>query len=224
MYIVIAGGGKLGYYLVKTLLPYKHKIAIIEPLEDVCNKIANELNIPVVNGDGTDLEVLSEIELQKCDIFIAVTGKDQDNLIACQLAKRNFGVERTIARVNNPKNIEIFQKLGVDIPVSSTSIIADLIEQEVDYSGIKTLLRLKTGKLVLNEILITDKSPVCDKALKDINIPKDCVVISVIRNDDVIIPNGFTMLKDGDYIITVSSSEDQAELRDYFVGKESSIF
>jgi trk system potassium uptake protein TrkA len=78
--------------------------------------------------------------------------------------------------------------------------------------------------MVLNEILITGKSPVCDKTLKDINIPKDCVVISVIRNDDVIIPNGFTMLKDGDYIITVSSSEDQAELRDYFVGKESSIF
>ena len=163
--------------------------------------------------------MLSEIELQKCDIFIAVTGKDQDNLIACQLAKRNFGVERTIARVNNPKNIEIFQKLGVDIPVSSTSIIADLIEQEVDYSGIKTLLRLKTGKLVLNEILITDKSPVCDKALKDINIPKDCVVISVIRDVEVIIPNGFTILKEGDYIITVSSSEDQAELKDYFVGK-----
>lgn len=220
MYIVIAGGGKLGYYLVKTLLPYKHKIVIIEPLEDICNKIANELNIPVINGDGTDLDVLSEIELQKCDIFIAVTGKDQDNLIACQLAKRNFGVERTIARVNNPKNIEIFQKLGVDIAVSSTSIIADLIEQEVDYSGIKTLLRLKSGKLVLNEIVITKKSPVCDKTLKDINIPKDCIIISVIRNEEVIIPNGFTMLKEGDYIIAVSSSKDQLELKDYFVGKE----
>lgn len=220
MYIVIVGGGKLGYYLVKTLLPYKHKIVIIEPLEDICNKIANELNIPVINGDGTDLDVLSEIELQKCDIFIAVTGKDQDNLIACQLAKRNFGVERTIARVNNPKNIEIFQKLGVDIAVSSTSIIADLIEQEVDYSGIKTLLRLKSGKLVLNEIVITKKSPVCDKTLKDINIPKDCVIISVIRDEEVIIPNGFTMLKEGDYIIAVSSSKDQVELKDYFVGKE----
>ncbi|NLI58832.1 MAG: TrkA family potassium uptake protein [Clostridium sp.] len=220
MYIVIVGGGKLGYYLVKTLLPYKHKIVIIEPLEDICNKIANELNIPVINGDGTDLDVLSEIELQKCDIFIAVTGKDQDNLIACQLAKRNFGVERTIARVNNPKNIEIFQKLGVDIAVSSTSIIADLIEQEVDYSGIKTLLRLKSGKLVLNEIVITKKSPVCDKTLKDINIPKDCIIISVIRNEEVIIPNGFTMLKEGDYIIAVSSSKDQLELKDYFVGKE----
>ncbi|MDQ2085713.1 NAD-binding protein [Herbivorax sp. ANBcel31] len=223
MYIVIAGGGKLGYYLVKTLLPYKHKIVIIEPLEDMCRKVANDLHIPVINGDGTDLNVLSEIEAKNCDIFIAVTGKDEDNLIACQLAKRNFGVNRTIARVNNPKNIEVFQKLGVDIAVSSTSIIADLIEQEVDYSGIKTLLRLKSGKLVLNEIVITHESPVCNRTLKDINIPKDCVLISVIRNEEVIIPNGFTVLKEGDYIIAVSSSKDQMELKDYFVGKRNKI-
>lgn len=223
MYIVIVGGGKLGYYLTKTLLPRKHEIAIIEILEDTCKRIANELKIPVINGDGTDLDVLSEIEVKKCDIFIAVTGKDEDNLIACQLAKRNFGVNRTIARVNNPKNIEVFQKLGVGISVSSTSIIADLIEQEVDYSGIKTLLRLKSGKLVLNEIVITNKSPVCNETLKDINIPKDCVIISVIRGEEVIIPNGFTMLKEGDYIITVSSNEDQLELKEYFLGKESKV-
>ncbi|TYQ16067.1 UNVERIFIED_CONTAM: trk system potassium uptake protein TrkA [Acetivibrio alkalicellulosi] len=223
MYIVITGGGKLGYYLVKTLLPYKHKIAIIEPLEDICRKIANELHIPVINGDGTDINILSEVEVEKCDIFIAVTGKDEDNLIACQLAKRNFGVKRTIARVNNPKNIEVFQKLGVDIAVSSTSIIADLIEQEVDYTGIKTLMRLKSGKLVLNEILITSKSPVCNRTLKDINIPKDCVLISVIRDDEVIIPNGFTAIKEGDYIIAVSTSKDQLELKNYFIGKDSNL-
>lgn len=221
MYIVIAGGGKIGYYLVKTLLPYKHKVAIIEPQEDLCRKIANELHIPVVNGDGTDLDILSEVEVEKADTFIAVTGKDEDNLIACQLAKRNFGVRRTIARVNNPKNIEVFQKLGVDIAVSGTSVIADIIEQEIDYSGIKTLMRLKSGRLVLSEILITSKSPVCNKSLKDINIPKDYILISVIRDEEVIIPNGFTVLKDGDYIISVSSKQDQQELRDYFVGKDN---
>lgn len=163
------------------------------------------------------------MEAEKADTFIAVTGKDEDNLIACQLAKRNFGVRRTIARVNNPKNVEVFQKLGVDLAVSSTSIIADLIEQEVDYTGMKTLLRLKSGKLVLNEIVITEKSPVVNKSLKDINIPKDCIIISVIRGEEVIIPNGFTVLKDKDYIIAVSSKQDQQELREFFIGK-SSIF
>ena len=223
MYIIIAGGGKVGYYLVKTLLSYKHRLTVIEPKVELCEKLSNELNIPTFNGDATDLDILEQVEMEKADTFIAVTGKDEDNLIACQLAKRNFGVRRTIARVNNPKNVEVFQKLGVDLAVSSTSIIADLIEQEVDYTGMKTLLRLKSGKLVLNEIVITEKSPVVNKSLKDINIPKDCIIISVIRGEEVIIPNGFTVLKDKDYIIAVSSKQDQQELREFFIGK-SSIF
>jgi trk system potassium uptake protein len=217
MYIVIAGGGKIGYYLSKTLLPYKHKVIVIERQIELCEKIANELNIPVVNGDGTSIDDLSNVQANKADIFIAVTGRDEENLIACQLAKRSFGVKRTIARVNNPKNIKVFEKLGVDIAVSSTSIIADLIEQEVDYSGMKTLMKLKNGKIVLSEIIITEDSPVCSKSMKDINIPADCIVISVIRDEEVIIPNGYTVIHAGDLIIAVSSQEDQHELRNYFL-------
>ncbi len=220
MYIVIAGGGKIGYYLVKTLLPYKHKLTVIEPQFDLCEKLANELHIAVFNGDATCLDILAQVEVNRADTFIAVTGKDEDNLIACQLVKRNYGVKRTIARVNNPKNIEVFQKLGVDFAVSSTSVIADLIEQEVDYTGMKTLMRLKSGKLVLSEIVISNSSPVKNKSLKDINIPKDCILVSVIRDEEVIIPNGFTVLKENDYIIAVSSKLDQQELKEYFLGKK----
>lgn len=219
MYIIVAGGGKLGYYLIKTLLSFRHKVAVIEPKVDLCEKLANELNISTFNGDATDLDILSQVEVAKADTFIAVTGKDEDNLIACQLAKRNFKVGRTIARVNNPKNIDIFQKLGVDLAVSSTSIIAELIEQEVDYTGMKTLMKLRSGKLVLSEIIITNKSPVINKSLKDINIPKDCILISVIRGEEVVIPNGFTVLKEDDYVIAVSSKQDQEELKEYFLGK-----
>lgn len=218
MYVVIVGGGKVGYYLAKTLLPYKHKITVIESQRELCKKIANELNISVINGDGTNLDDLSGVEADKANILIAVTGRDEDNLIACQLAKRKFGVQRTIARVNNPKNIVVFEKLGVDIAVSSTSIIADLIEQEVDYSGMKTLMKLKSGKVVLSEIVIKKSSPVCEKSLKDINLPKDCILISVIRDEEVVIPNGYTILHEGDSIIAVSSCEDQQELREYFIG------
>ncbi|MCX8129122.1 MAG: NAD-binding protein [Clostridia bacterium] len=217
MYIVIAGGGKIGYYLSKTLLPYKHKITVIERQKELCEKIANELNVPVVNGDGTSIDDLSNVQANKADIFIAVTGRDEDNLISCQLAKKSFGVKRTIARVNNPKNIKVFERLGVDIAVSSTSIIADLIEQEVDYSGMKTLMKLKNGKIVLSEILINESSPVCNRSLKDINIPADCIVVSVIRDEEVIIPNGYTVLHIGDLVIAVSSQEDQQELRNYFL-------
>ncbi|MCX7746950.1 MAG: NAD-binding protein [Clostridia bacterium] len=218
MYIVIVGGGKIGYYLVKTLLPYKHKITIIEPQEELCRKLANELNILVINGDGTNIDCLSEVEVEKADAFIAVTGKDEENLIACQLAKRNFGVKRTIARVNNPKNIKVFERLGVDTPVSSTSIIADLIEKEVDYSGMKTLMKMKNGKIVMSEVKVSNSSLACNKSLKDINLPKDCILISVIRDEEVIIPNGYTVLHSGDLIISVSSEEDQQELKNYFLG------
>lgn len=216
MFIVIVGGGKVGYYLIKSLLPQDHQIVVIEPITEICHKIANELNIPVINGDGTDIAKLTQINLSKADIFIAVTGKDEDNLIACQLAKKNFGVRRTIARVNNPKNITVFERLGVDIAVSSTSIITDLIEQEVDTSGIKTILKLKKGKIVLLEIDVSIGHGVCGKSLKDIVLPKDCVFISIIREDEIIIPNGFTIIKSGDCIIAATSKEKQQELREYF--------
>jgi trk system potassium uptake protein TrkA len=219
MYIIIIGGGKVGYYLAKTLLPYNHKVTVIESQKELCEKIANELNIAVCNGDGTSIDILNEVDAQKADIAIAVTGKDEYNLISCQLAKRNFGVKRTIARVNNPKNIQVFKTLGVDIAVSSTSIIADLIEQEVDYRGMKTLMKMKNGKITLSEIFIFEESPVCGKSLKELEIPKDCVLISVIRDEEVIIPNGFSILQKGDYIITVSSVEDQEDIKDYFIGK-----
>lgn len=217
MYIIVVGGGKVGYYLAKTLISYKHKVVVIEPVKEMCEKVANELNIPVCNGDGTTIDILTEMNVSKADIFIAVTGRDEDNLIACQLAKRNFGVKRTIARVNNPKNIQVFERLGVDIAVSSTSIIADLIEQEVDYSGMKTLMKLKNGKIVLSEIYISKDSPVINKSLKDIDLPKDCIIISVIRDEEVVIPNGFTMLQPGDYVIAVSSLENQLGLRKFFL-------
>jgi trk system potassium uptake protein len=216
VYIIIVGGGKVGYYLCKTLLPSNHKIVMIEPVKSICEKLANELKIPVLNGDGTDIEKLRQIEIEKADTFIAVTGKDEDNLIACQLAKRKFGVKRTITRVNNPKNIKVFEKLGVDKVFSTTSIIADMMEQEIDYEGIKTLLKLKSGKIVLNEITISADSPVCNKSLKDVTIPKKCILVSVLRDEEVIIPNGYTVIKENDYIIAVSSEDDQTELKNYF--------
>lgn len=217
MFIVIAGGGKVGYYLSKTLLSYKHKIVVIEKQKELCEKIANELNIPAVTGDATNIDLLSSVNVDKANIFIAVTGKDEENLIACQLAKTNFGVRRTIARVNNPKNIKVFERLGVNTAMSSTSIIADLIEQEVDYAGIKTLMKLKSDKIVISEIVISSNSPVCNQSLRDLEMPGDCILISVIRNDEVIIPNGFTVLHCEDYVIAVSSQENQKALRDFFI-------
>ncbi len=219
MNIVVIGGGKVGFYLAKTLVSFQHKVSVIEKQRMNCEKVANELNISVFQGDATKIDVLKNAETSKADILIAVTGQDEENLIVCQLAKNNFRVEKTIARVNNPKNINVFLKLGVDIPVSSTTIISDMIEQEVDYAGMKTLTSVKNNKIVVSEILITKNSPVFNRRVKDIRIPKDCQLVSVIKNDEVLRPGEHLVLLEGDSVIVVSDSESKKDLRDLFVGE-----
>lgn len=216
MKIVIVGGGKLGYYLVKTLQPFKHKIKIIEKSVEYSKQIAEELDAEVINGDGTDISLLSKMGVDQADVFIAVTGKDQDNLVACQLAKRNFNIERTIARVNNPKNISVLRKLGVDNVVSSTSIIAEMIEQEIDYTGVRTLIKLKKGNLVLTEIMVSGKSRACNKKLRDVNLPPEVVVMSVIRGEETYVPNGQTVIQENDTIFIICKQENQQKVIDYF--------
>lgn len=216
MNIVIIGAGKVGYYLVKTLLPNKHRITIIEKAQEYCNKLARDLDIEVIQGDGTDIDLLSDVGVENADVFIAVTGKDQDNLIACQLAKSNFHIKRTIARVNNPKNISVFQKLGVDMAVSSTSIIAEMIEKEIDYTGVKTMIKLQKGNLFLSEVVVAKKSPACNKKVKDMQLPQEVVLMAVVRGDTTYIPNGHTVIREDDTIFVISRQEDQGAVKNYF--------
>lgn len=218
MNIVIIGGGKVGYYLSKTLLSYRHKIKVIELKRTLCEKIADELNIPVYNGDATKIDILKAAGATNADILIAVTGSDEENLITCELAKNNFQVGKTIARVNNPKNAKVFHKLGVDFAVSSTTLIADLIEEEVDYSGMKTLTNIKNNKIIISEIEIKKNSPVFNKKVRDIKIPKDCLLVSVIKNDEVLRPSEHLVLLEGDSVIVISDLENKKFLKDLFVG------
>lgn len=221
MNIIIIGGGKVGYYLAKTLLSYHHKVSVIENKHHICEKVANELNIPVFQGDATKADVLNSANAGRADIFIAVTGLDEENLIACQLAKSNFRVAKTIARVNNPKNTKVFEKLGVDIAVSSTTVISDLIEEEVDYAGMKTLTSIKNNKIVISEVVIHKNSPVFNKRVMDIKIPKDCQLLSVIKNEEVLRPGEHLVLLEGDSVIVVSDAEGKHLLRDLFVGDQA---
>lgn len=220
MNILIVGGGKVGYYLAKTLLAYHHKVKIIELKHKICEKIADELNIPVYNGDATEIEVLKDAEASKADIMIALTGKDEENLIACQLAKSDFAVKKTIARVNNPKNTKIFRTLGVDFPISSTSLIADIIEEEVDYAGMETITTIKNNEVVICKLEIKKNSPVRNKKIKDIMIPKDCMLASIIKSQGVMKPDGQLFLEEGDWVILVSSFANKNLLRNTFVGAD----
>jgi trk system potassium uptake protein len=214
MFLIIIGGGKVGYYLARTLSELKHKVTVIESNRELCFNIANttsNLDVNVINGDGTSINYLIDADIEIADALIAVTGKDQDNLVACQIAKHKFNTKKTIARVNNPKNIKIFEKLGVNTAVSSTASIVDIIEREVFISGLKSLVTI--GNLSVNEIKLQPNYLSVNKQIKDLVFPNDCIIISIIRNNDVIIPGGSTILLSGDEVIAVSrkGSEEKVE-------------
>lgn len=215
MFLIIIGGGKVGYYLARALSELKHKVTVIESNRELCLNIANttsNLDVNVINGDGTSINYLIDAEIEIADALIAVTGRDQDNLVACQIAKNKFNIKKTIARVNNPKNIKIFEKLGVNAAVSSTASIVDIIEREVFISGLKSLGTV--GNLSVNEIKLQPNYHCVNKQIKDLDFPKDCIIISIIRNNDVIIPGGSTKLLPGDEVITVSKKGTEEEVKD----------
>src|SRR5207237_10666551 len=144
MYVVVVGGGKVGYYLTKSLLAENYEVVLSEKERHRAEELADELGESVVvRGDGCEAGFLAEIGTHRADGFVAVTGDDEDNLVSCQMAKVKFQVPRTIARVNNPKNQAIFQRLGIDVTVSATNIILAIITQEIPKHAMVNLISLK---------------------------------------------------------------------------------
>jgi trk system potassium uptake protein TrkA len=219
MYIIVIGAGKVGYFLAKRLCAGKHTVSIVDKDKQICEEIAKELEAIVINGDGCEPEVLEEAGARRADVIASVTGEDEDNLIICQLAKEKFSVHRTIARVNNPDNERIFSELGIDVPVDSTKIIAKIVEEEVSFSDFVNLMSFKRGKLAIVRVDLPEDSPVINKEIKDLRIPPDSVLVSVVRGEEVIVPKGNTVLKQGDDIIAITPIGNESVLLDFLVGR-----
>lgn len=206
MKVVVIGGGKVGFYLAKTLKQRKHDVTIIEKDMELCNKIAQQVDIDVINGDGTDIDVLKDADIDITDVVAAVTGKDEENLVICQVVKNNFSIQETIARVNNPKNQTLFKTLGVDNTVCSTQVITNLIDWECESEQIKIIQMFERGQMLLVEIHIDKKMTWCNKYVKDLNIPDNTVLTSIFRLDKVIYPNGETLIKENDKVVIVTDN------------------
>lgn len=221
MYIVIVGGGKVGHQLAKTLSTNsKHEIAVVEKDTTLCSEMAEEIdNILVIEGDGCDPRYLEDAGIRKADVVAAVTGDDEDNIVVCQLAKEYFDVSRTIARVNDPRNEHIFNELGVDIPINSTAIIARIIEEETSLEDFINLMTIQKGKLALVRVDLMEKSPVTNKRIDSIKLPPNAVIVSIVRGEEVIIPNGKTKLEEGDDIIAVTTIENEQALLHTLLGE-----
>jgi len=215
MYIVVIGGGRVGYYLIKALLNEGHEIVLVEKEEGICDTINDELGSVCVRGDGCETAVLADVGTDRADMVIAVTGHDEDNLVACELAKHRFKVPRTIARVLNPQNEALFKKLGIDVTITSTNIILENIEAEVPTHLLTRLLTISDRGLEIVEMKVPEGSAAVGKALRDISLPANSVLSLIVRKGvRPVVPSPDTILLADDQIIGVTPSESEAALKE----------
>ncbi|MFI3207301.1 MAG: NAD-binding protein [Clostridia bacterium] len=212
MRVVIAGGGKVGLHLSLAMIEKRHSVSLIENNRNKCINLANDLNVQVIYGDCTNVSVLETANIRDVDCFIAVTGCDQDNIVAAQMAKEYFGAKKVIARTNDPRNIKTFRLLGIDYTVSSTEIITKLIEQEADLSNMHLLASINKGKGAICTMTLPHDTAHDGLQIKDIVFPKGALVISVVRKEKLIIPNGYTTLQEGDEVVAVCEDKSQKAL------------
>lgn len=209
----------MGSFLARRLEGRGHAVAVIEKSEKACRKLASSLDVMVIHGDACDQRYMGEAQVGRAHVFAAVTGDDDDNIVSCQLAKSSFDVPRLVARVNDPRNEEVFRLMGIDA-VSSTAIIAEMIESRTRLGDIITLHTLHKGRLAVVELDIPEGgSGACSCALKDLELPRGCVLISIVRGEEVIIPHGGDVILAGDAVIAVTTTEKEEELRRVLLGE-----
>ena len=213
MYIIVVGGGKVGYYLTKTLVTEEHEVLLIERNPNKVDTFVERFGAVVLQGDGAEAATLASAGAARADVVIAVTGEDEDNLVVCQMARQKFHVHRTIARVNNPKNEQIFRLLGIDVTVSQTNYILNLIEQSIPDRSFVHLLSLRHADLAIIEATVAENSAVAHRSIGEITLPVDCVIAAIARGPHLIVPTPTTEVQPGDEIIAVTHREQENELR-----------
>ncbi len=219
MYIVVIGGGRVGYYLIKGLLDEGHEVLLVEKDATICEAINDELGSVCARGDGCEVATLEEVGTDRADMLIAVTGDDSDNLVACQLAKHKFHVPRTIARIRNPRNEILFKKLGIDVTVSATNVILESIASEVPTHPLTHLLAIRSKGLEMVEVRIAPGSTTVGKSVRELNLPPGSVLCLILREvGKPIVPTPDIVLHADDQIIAVTAPESEGALRTALIG------
>jgi trk system potassium uptake protein TrkA len=213
MYIIVVGGGKVGFYLTKSLLSEGHEVLLIERDSIKAENYVEQLGAVVIDGDGSEAATLGNAGAARADVVIAVTGEDEDNLVISQVAKKKFNVPKTIARVNNPKNERLFRMLGIDVTVSQTNYIFNLIEQSIPNMSFVHLLSLSHEAMTIVDAKIGAESRAANKPVSALGLPEDCILAAVIRGSDLMIPNPDTVLLPGDDVIALSHRRSEASLQ-----------
>jgi trk system potassium uptake protein TrkA len=214
MYVLIAGGGKVGANLARTLIRAGHEVTLIEQRTTRFDMLEAELEHQVLKGDATELHVLERAGIKRPpDIVVAVTGDDEDNIVICQLARERYGVQKVIARVNDPRNETYFDLLGISPTVSATGSIMALIEHEVPEHGLIHLLELRKENLEIVEVTVGPKAACAGKRVKQVQLPEGSRLISVVRDGKAEIPDDQTQLEPGDSVLAILEPGKEDELR-----------
>ena len=216
MYVIVVGAGKVGYYLTKQLLTEGHEVLLLEKDRRRQALLAEQMGEVVVQGDGCEVRIMAEAGFGRADVIVAVTGDDEDNLVICQMAKKKFQAPRTVARVNDPANVSLFSKLGIDTTVSSTQIIFNLLEQQIEPGEIIPLGALKNGNIEVVAIALSSRSPVLNRRIKDLVLPGNALIISIVRADHAMIPAAETVFETDDTVIAMVVASEESQLRHIF--------
>ena len=216
MYIIIAGAGKVGWNLARELMQAEHEVTVIESDRDRYMTVEEELEHNIHYGDASELWVLERAGIVRADMVIAVTGDDEDNILICQVAKEKYLVEHTIARVNNPRNVDHFELLGIRPVVSATDLILRLIEHEVPHHGLVHLLDLKQEQLEIIELEVSGDAPAAGRPISELELPDGCLVVSVLRDGTGFVPKADTVIEAGDEVLAVLNPGDEVALCEIF--------
>jgi trk system potassium uptake protein TrkA len=218
--IAIAGAGAVGTYVARDLQSKGHKVTLIEQDKDHVETLEAELDVNWVIGDACELYTLDAAVLSSCDVMVAATGDDEDNLVISLLAKQEFAVPRVVARVNHPDNAWLFTETwGVDVSVSTPHLLTSLVEEAVSVGDIVRLLQLEQGKVALLEVTLDEGSPADGRTLRELNMPPDCTLVAIVRDGHVITPKGETPLQPGDEVLALASAEAEPDLRRALTGE-----
>ncbi len=215
MYVIVVGAGKVGWNLARELLEKGSEVTLIENDRERYTTVEQELEHNIQYGDASELWVLERAGVQRADMVIAVTGDDEDNMLICQVAKEKYMVDRIIARVNNPRNLEHFELLGIRPVVSATDLILRLIEHEVPEYGLVHLLDLPEQRLEIIEMLLHADSKAAGQRVGDLQMPEGTLLISVLRDNVGFVPTADTTLEPGDEILAVLDPSVEEDLTAY---------
>lgn len=221
MKIAIVGGRTKADFLIRSLLGKKHTLVVINDDTEYCNYLAQNHGIPVICGDPRKRYILDEAEIEHFDLLISLLLNDADNLAVCQTARLVYHIPRVVAAVSNPKNVEVFKKLGVSNAISATYMVANYIEQASTVENLVNTFAVEYGKIVMTELLVNKGCPVCDRQLMDIDFGDHIIVGCIIRGAEMIVPHGKTVICANDKLLILSPSDCQEEVINRVMGGSS---